>query len=247
MRSHAALASIALATAALCSATGAAVEVDSNTFGGLEARSIGPAVMGGRIAAIDAVWIDDRLNVYLGTATGGVWKSEDGATTFEPIFDDYTMSIGAVTIDPNDPETVWVGTGEAWTRNSVSIGEGIYKTTDGGESWKHVGLPDSERIVEIIVHPGESDTVYACVTGHLWDANEERGVYKTTDGGETWEAILQVDADTGCGGLAMDPQEPEILYAGMWQFRREPWHFTSGGPGSGLCIARPTAVRRGSA
>jgi len=227
-------ASAALAALAVCSMAEAAVKLDSNTFGGLEARSIGPAVMGGRIAALDAVWIDDRLTVYVGAATGGLWKSEDGATTFEPIFDDYTMSVGAVTVDPNDPQTVWVGTGETWTRNSVSIGEGIFKTTDGGESWKNVGLPDSERIVSILVHPTESDTVYVCATGHLWDANDERGVYKTTDGGESWEPVLQVDADTGCGGLAMDEQEPDILYAGMWQFRREPWFFTSGGPGSGL-------------
>ncbi|ANM32234.1 hypothetical protein ABI59_12845 [Acidobacteria bacterium Mor1] len=219
----------------MCPLTGiAAAEIDSNTFGDMQARSIGPAVMGGRIAAMDAVWIDDRLHVYVGTATGGIWKSDDGATTFEPIFDDHTMSIGALTIDPSNPETIWVGTGEAWPRNSVSVGEGVFKSTDGGESWKQVGLTDSERIVEILVHPEESDTVYVCATGHLWDANEERGVYKTTDGGENWEAVLQVDADTGCGNLAMDPQEPDVLYAGMWQFRREPWFFTSGGPGSGL-------------
>ncbi len=227
-------ASAVLATAAVCSGTDAAVKVDSNTFGGLEARSIGPAVMGGRIAALDAVWIEGTLTVYVGTATGGLWKSDDGVTTFEPIFDDYTMSIGAVTIDPSDPETVWVGTGETWTRNSVSIGEGVFKTTDGGETWKNVGLADSERIVKIVVHPSEPDTVYVCATGHLWDANEERGVYKTTDGGETWQPVLQVDADTGCSDLAMDEQEPNILYAGMWQFRREPWSFNSGGPGSGL-------------
>ncbi|MCH7780985.1 MAG: glycosyl hydrolase, partial [Acidobacteria bacterium] len=234
MRRWAARASVVLAVLAVCSVTDAAVKFDSNTFGGLKARSIGPAVMGGRIAALDAVWIDDKLTVYVGAATGGLWKSDDGATTFEPIFDDYTMSIGAVTIDPSDPNTVWVGTGETWTRNSVSIGEGVFKTTDGGKSWNNVGLTDSERIVKILVHPSEPDTVYVCATGHLWDANEERGVYKTTDGGESWEQILAIDADTGCGDLAMDEQEPDILYAGMWQFRREPWFFTSGGPGSGL-------------
>ena len=225
--------SVLLATVVFC-LPGSAATFDSNTFGGLEAREIGPAVMGGRIAAMDAVWVDDKLTIWIGAATGGVWKSENGGTTFDPVFDDYTMSIGAVEIDPNDPETVWIGTGEAWPRNSVSIGEGVYKTTDGGESWKKVGLEDSERIVEMLVHPNDSDTVYACVTGHLWDANEQRGLYRTQDGGETWEPLLQVDADTGCADIAMDPQEPERMYAAMWQFRREPWFFTSGGEGSGL-------------
>jgi len=210
------------------------VTVDSNTFGSLSARPIGPAVMGGRIAAIDAMHRDGKLTIYVGAAGGGVWKSVNGGTTFEPVFDEQTQAIGAIRIDRADPETVWVGTGESWVRNSVSVGDGIYKTTDGGDHWQHVGLADSERISKILVHPDESDTVYVCATGHLWDANEERGVYRTMDGGKTWDAVLQVDADTGCSDLAMDPQEPDILYAAMWQFRRQPWTFSSGGPGSGL-------------
>jgi len=209
------------------------VKVDSATFGGLRARAIGPAVMGGRIAALDAV-MRQRLTIYVGAASGGVWKSVNGGTTFKPVFEKHIQSIGAVTIDRSNPDVVWVGTGEPWTRNSVSVGDGIYKSTDDGENWKHVGLKDSERMSRILIDPTDSDTVYVCVTGHLWNANQERGVFKTADGGTTWEKILYIDEDTGCGDLAMDPQEPQILYASMWQFRRWPYFFKSGGPGSGL-------------
>ena len=210
-----------------------AVTIDANTFGGLEARSIGPAAMSGRVSALDAVGADP-LTIYVGAASGGVWKSEDAGITFAPVFDDHTQTIGAVRVDPSNPETVWVGTGESWTRNSTSAGTGVYKSTDGGDSWELMGLGDSERIARIRVSPAEPDTVFVCATGHLWNANEERGVYKTTDGGASWERVLYVDADTGCSDLDMDPQDPGILYAGMWQFRRAPDFFTSGGPGSGL-------------
>ncbi|MEZ5330911.1 MAG: glycosyl hydrolase [Thermoanaerobaculia bacterium] len=211
----------------------ARIEIDTNTFGGLEARAIGPAVMGGRIAAIDAV-ATDPVTIYVGAAGGGVWKSQDDGVTFRPVFDDHIQSIGAIAIDPSDPETVWVGTGESWTRNSVSIGDGVYRSTDGGESWERKGLEESERIARIIVDPTDSAVVWVCATGHLWDANEQRGVFKTTDAGESWERVLTVDEDTGCSDLSMDPQVPDIVYAGMWQFRRTPWSFSSGGPGSGL-------------
>ncbi|HUF79269.1 MAG TPA: glycosyl hydrolase, partial [Thermoanaerobaculia bacterium] len=140
----------------------------------------------------------------------------------------------AIEIDPSNPETVWVGTGESCTRNSVSIGRGIYKTTDGGAEWTLMGLGDSERIAAVRVHPRKSDTVWVCATGHLWDGNEQRGVFKTTDGGRTWRKVLFVDQDTGCADLDLDPQAPDVLYAGMWQFRRSPDFFASGGPGSGL-------------
>lgn len=209
------------------------IPIDSNTFGGLRARAIGPAVMSGRIAAIDGV-ANDPVTLWVGTASGGVWKSEDAGITFEPMFDDHTQSIGAVAVDPQDPDTVWVGTGESWVRNSVSRGDGVYKTTDGGDSWTHVGLPDSERIAEIRVHPRDSKTVFVCATGRLWSAGGERGVWKTTDGGDSWENVLEKGADTGCSDFDLDPQDPSILYAGMWQFRRSPDFFTSGGPGSGL-------------
>ncbi len=207
--------------------------ITSSLFTGLPARPIGPAVMSGRIAALDAV-PGDRLTIYVGSAGGGVWKSEDGGLTFDPVFDDHTQSIGAVTVDPTDGETVWIGTGESWVRNSVSVGDGVYRSTDGGDSWEHLGLEGSERIAAIVVHPENPDTVFACATGPLWNAGGQRGVYRTTDGGESWDAVLTVDENTGCSSLSMDPQEPDNLYAGMWRFRRYPWAFESGGPGSGL-------------
>ena len=209
------------------------VKLDSSAFGGLRARAIGPAVMGGRIAAVDGT-ADSPSTIYVGSAGGGVWKSTDNGTSFKPVFDENIQSIGAVAIDKTNPQTVWVGTGESWVRNSVSVGNGVYKTTDGGGSWTNVGLADSEHISRIAVDPKKSDTVYVCATGHAWNSNEERGVFRTTDGGKTWKKVLYVDANTGCGDLALDPQDPTILYAGMWQFRRQPDFFSSGGPGSGL-------------
>jgi photosystem II stability/assembly factor-like uncharacterized protein len=206
---------------------------DSDTLGNLTARAIGPAVMGGRIAAIDA-YATDRLTVYVGAAGGGVWKSLNGGGTFKPVFEDHPQSIGAIRIDPSKPDTVWVGTGESWVRNSVSAGAGIYKTTDGGDNWQLMGLADSEHISRIIVNPKDGNTVFACALGHLWNSNAERGVFRTTDGGKTWKKVLFVNEDTGCSDLSADPQDTNILYAGMWQVRRYPWKFISGGPGSGV-------------
>lgn len=226
-------AAIVLAAMAGATCLAAELEIDSNTFGGLRARAIGPAEMSGRIAAIDAVPRDPMV-IYVGAASGGVWKSRDGGVVWRPVFDEYPQSIGAIKVDPKNPDTVWVGTGESWTRNSTSVGTGVYKSTDGGDRWERMGLIDSERIARIVIHHEKTDTVYVCATGHLWDANEERGVYRTTDGGENWKRVLFVDADTGCSDLAIDPQNPNILYAGMWQFRRYPDFFNSGGPGSGL-------------
>jgi photosystem II stability/assembly factor-like uncharacterized protein len=211
----------------------AQVEVDESTFSGLTARALGPAETGGRISAIEAV-PDSPLTIYVGAAGGGVWKSIDGGLSYRSIFDEQVQSIGAIAADPKNPKTIWVGTGESWVRNSVSIGDGLYKTTNGGDTWDRVGLKDSEHIARIAVHPSDGNTVWVCATGHLWDGNDERGVYKTTDGGKTWKRTLFVDRDTGCSDLAVDPQDPQILYAGMWQFRRFPWAFRSGGPGSGL-------------
>jgi len=217
-----------------CTATAnAAPKIDSNTFGGLRARDIGPAKMSGRIAAIDAI-PTDPITLYVGAASGGVWKSADAGISFKPIFDDYTQSIGAIRIDQNDPKTIWVGTGESWVRNSTSVGTGVYKSTDGGDNWQFMGLPESERIGAIRIDPKDGDTVYVCATGHLWNSNPERGVYQTTDGGKTWKLVLSVDADTGCADLDIDPGDPNIVYASMWQFRRSTDFFSSGGPGSGL-------------
>src|SRR5438046_908725 len=207
------------------------VKFDSDTISGLGARNIGSAAMSGRVAAIVAVKEDGRLTVYLGAASGGVWKSSNGGTTFKPVFDkESAQSIGAVAIDPQAPKTIWAGTGEAWTRNSVSIGTGIYKSTDGGDSWTNMGLQNSERIAKIIIDPKNSDTVYACVPGRLWSDSEDRGVYKTPDGGKSWNKILKgANLSTGCSMISMNPQEPKTLFAGMWDFRRKGWTFRSGG------------------
>jgi len=204
---------------------------DSDTVSGLGARNIGSATMSGRIAAIAAVKEDGKLTVYIGAASGGVWKSSNGGTTFKPVFDKQNVqSIGALAIDPQAPKTIWAGTGESWTRNSVSIGNGIYKSIDDGDSWTNMGLPNSERIAKIIVDPKNSDTVYACVPGKLWSDSEDRGVYKTTDGGKNWHKILKgVNPSAGCSMISMNPKDPNILFAGMWDFRRKGWTFRSGG------------------
>jgi photosystem II stability/assembly factor-like uncharacterized protein len=211
------------------------VTLDSDTISGLPIRAIGPAAMGGRIADIAAVREKGRLTIYVGSASGGIWKSVDSGTTFKPIFDKQpSLSIGSIAIDPQNSKTVWAGTGESWVRNSVSVGTGVHRSRDGGENWEAVGLPDSEHVSRIIVHPKESNTVYACALGHLWNSNTERGVFKTTDGGKTWNKILYRNDSTGCAELAMDPQDAGVLYAAMWDVRREPHNFRSGGPGSGL-------------
>jgi photosystem II stability/assembly factor-like uncharacterized protein len=209
------------------------VKVDSDTISGLGARNIGSAEMSGRVAAIDAIHDGDRLTVYIGAASGGVWKSLNGGTTYKPVFDKSgVQSIGAITIDSKTPQTVWVGSGEAWTRNSTSIGDGIYKSTDGGENWTNMGLKDSERISKILVDPADSNTVYVCVPGKLWSDSDDRGVYKTTDGGKTWNKILKnPNPSTGCSIMTMDRSNPKVLFAGMWDFRRKGWTFRSGGDG----------------
>ncbi|MDE3245243.1 MAG: glycosyl hydrolase, partial [Acidobacteriota bacterium] len=210
------------------------VKLEPETISGLGIRNIGPAVMAGRISAMDGVHEKGRTTLYVGAASGGVWKSVNGGTTFKPVFDKHNQSIGAIRIDPKDPKTVWAGTGETWVRNSVSLGDGLYKTTDGGENWSLMGLPDSERIAAIEVDPTDSNTVYVAAMGHLWNSNDERGLYKTSDGGKTWKRILFINGDTGCASLVLDPKDPKIIYASMWQYRRKPWAFESGGPGSGL-------------
>jgi len=212
------------------------VRYDAGVISGLPARNIGSAAMSGRISAVDAVNGAGGFTVFVGSASGGVWKSVNGGTTFKPVFDNPDVqSIGAVAIDRRNPKTVWVGTGESWVRNSVSVGDGIYKSVDGGETWNKFGLEDSEHISKILIDPANSDTVYACALGHLWDDNQERGVYKTTDGGKSWRKVLAgANPSTGCAMLATSPQDPKTIYAAMWDFRRQAWTFRSGGPGSGL-------------
>jgi photosystem II stability/assembly factor-like uncharacterized protein len=214
----------------------APVRFDAGTISGLPARNIGSAQMSGRIAAVTAVNDGGRLTVFAASASGGVWKSVNAGTSFKPVFDNPAVqSIGAVAIDPANPKIVWVGSGESWVRNSVSIGDGIYKSTDGGENWTNLGLKDSEHIPKILIDPTDGNSVFACATGHLWDDNDERGVYKTSDGGKSWRKVLAgANASTGCAMLAMNPRAPKTLYASLWDFRRQGWTFRSGGPGSGL-------------
>ncbi len=203
-------------------------------FGDMRARHIGPALMSGRVSDIELHPKNDRV-VYIGAAGGGVWKSTNGGATFNPIFDEYCQSIGAVAVDPTNPDqVVWVGTGEPWTRNSVTIGDGIYKTNDGGSTWQKMGLEKSERIAGIQVNPKNPNEVYVAVLGALWNDSEERGLYKTTDGGKTWNKILYVDKTTGCSDLIIDPKDPNIIYAAFWEFRRTAWSFNSGGNNSAL-------------
>ncbi len=205
--------------------------IDSGVISGLSARNIGSATMSGRISAVAGTNVDGKSLLFVGAASGGVWKSQDGGTTFKPVFDKQPVqSIGAIAIDPKNPQTVWVGTGESWVRNSVSIGDGVYKSTDGGESWTNVGLPKSERITRIAIDPRNTDVVYACAPGKLWSDSPDRGLYKTTDGGRTWDLILTgPNLSTGCSTLAMDPKNPDVLIAGLWDFRRKGWLFRSGG------------------
>jgi len=219
--------------ATLTCAAGAAA-IDSGAVSGLGIRNIGSAAMSGRIAAIAGRREKDgKVTLFVGAASGGVWKSTDGGTTFVPVFDkEPVQSIGAIALDPNHPQTIWVGTGESWTRNSVSIGNGIYKSTDGGENWTNVGLPNSERIARIVVDPKNSNIVFACVPGKLWSDSADRGLYRTLDGGAHWDLVLKgSNLSTGCSSVTLDATHPGVLFAGLWDFRRKGWTFRSGGDG----------------
>lgn len=203
-------------------------------FGDLRARHIGPALMSGRVTDMELHPKNERI-MYAGTAGGGVLKSYNGGATFTPMFDDYCQSIGCVEIDPSDPDNVvWVGTGETWTRNSVSMGDGLYRTSDGGKTWSKMGFEKSERIAGIQVNPKNPLEVYVAVLGPLWSDSDERGLYKTIDGGKTWNKILFVDKTTGASDLTLDPKDPNIVYVTFWEFRRQPWSFSSGGTKSAL-------------
>ena len=206
---------------------------DAGVISGLGIRNIGSAAMSGRISAVAGRTAGGKTTIFVGAASGGVWKSEDGGTTFKPVFDKMPVqSIGAIALDPSNPKTVWVGTGEAWMRNSVSIGDGVYKSVDGGETWTNVGLPKSEHVARILVHPKNGELAYACATGALWSDSPDRGLYRTVDGGKTWELALKgSNLSTGCSSVTIDPKNPDVLLAGMWDFRRKGWTFRSGGDG----------------
>lgn len=214
----------------------AAAQVEVADLAALKARTIGPAVMSGRVAAVEALPSDPNT-IYVGAATGGLWKTTNGGLDWTPLFDRQDVhSIGAIAIHPRAPQTVWVGTGEGNPRNSASVGNGIYRSRDGGRTWKFCGLAGTERIHRIRLHPHDPDVAYVGAMGTTWGENPERGVFKTTDGGETWSRILFVDERTGCADLEMDPRNPDKLIAALWDHRRWPWFFRSGGPGSGLYV-----------
>ena len=196
---------------------------NSATISGLGARNIGSATMSGRISALAGVKEPSgKITLFVGAASGGVWKSDDSGTRYRPVFDELPVqSIGALAIDPKNSKNVWVGTGESWTRNSVSIGDGIYKSNDGGEAWTNAGLPKSERIAQIVVSPKNSDTVFAAVPGALWSDSIDRGLYRTTDGGKNWTLALKGNnASTGCSTVVVDPNDSNVMFAALWDFRR---------------------------
>jgi len=211
-----------------------AQDLDMDYLKGMQARSIGPGGMSGRVTAIDVDPTNDAI-LYVATASGGIWKSTSGGTTFEPIFDQEAVAnIGALAVDPSNPDVVWAGTGEGNPRNSLNGGFGIYKSLDAGRTWKLMGLEGTRHIHRILVHPRNPEVVYVGAIGSPWGPHAERGVYKSKDGGDTWEQVLFVNELTGVADMVMDPSNPDKLFVAMWEHQRWPWFFTSGGEGSGL-------------
>ena len=201
---------------------------------GLAFRSIGPALMGGRIADIE-IHPKDRPTWYVAVGSGGVWKTTDAGTTFSPVFDGQpSYSIGEITVDPKRPEVVWVGTGENVSGRHVGWGDGVYRSADAGRTWKRMGLEKSEHIGRILADPRDSNVVLVAAEGPLWSAGGERGVFRSADGGATWTPVLTIDEQTGVTDLEFDPSNPDVVYAAAYQRRRHVWGFLGGGPGSGI-------------
>lgn len=210
--------------------------LDMDRLKGMKFRSIGPAGMSGRVTATDVVRRSPNV-IYIGSASGGLWKSESGGVSWQPVFDTMAVaSIGAIAVDQRTPDVVWVGTGEGNPRNSQTSGNGVYRSLDGGKTWKHLGLDRTRNIHRLILDPNNAQVAYVAALGSAWGENPERGVFKTTDGGATWQKVLYVNEKTGCADLVMDPTNPNKLFAAMWEYRRWPWFFKSGGPGSGLYV-----------
>lgn len=223
---------ILVATTPLAAQSGAYTPAVASS---LRWRHIGP--VGNRVASVAGV-PGDPNTYYAGAASGGLWKSTDGGVHWDPIFDDQAVhSVSALAVARSNPNIVWAGTGETWIRSHISIGDGIYKSTDAGRTWAKMGLPESGRIGRIVIHPTNPDIVFAAVQGHSYGPQQERGLYRTRDGGRTWERVLFVDANTGAIDVAMDPQNPDKLFAGMWELHLSTGNRTSGGPGSGLYLS----------
>ncbi|MEL6812030.1 MAG: hypothetical protein AAFP76_11895 [Bacteroidota bacterium] len=223
--------------ALLCVATTlSAQKLSMDILKDMKPRNIGPGGMSGRVTAIDVVTSNPDI-MYVGTASGGLWKSTSGGIKWNPIFDDQpTASIGAVAIQQSNPSVIWLGTGEGNPRNSLNGGFGVYKSLDGGKTWKSMGLERTRHIHRVIIHPNNPDIVYVGAIGSPWGEHPERGVYKTTDGGKTWNKILFANNKTGVADMVMDPGNPNKLIVAMWEHKRDPWFFKSGGEGSGLHI-----------
>ena len=216
--------------------TGLSAQWNAEDFSGMKIRNIGPAGMSGRITAID-VDLSQPTRIFAGSASGGLWLSENGGTSWQPVFDkESTLSIGCVAINQKNPAEVWVGTGEGNPRNSSNMGKGIYKSLDGGKTWKNMGLEKTKTIHRIYVHPDNQNVVFAAATGSPWGPHPERGVFKTTDGGKTWHNILFINDLTGAADMVVDPKNPNKILVAMWEHQRHPWHFNSGGKGSGLYL-----------
>mgnify|MGYP001457200186 FL=1 len=206
----------------------------AETFAGLALRDLGPALTSGRVGdlAVDPV---RKGTYYVVVASGGVWKTTNWGTTFEPVFDsEGSFSIGCIALDPTNPLIVWVGTGENNSQRSVGYGDGVYRSPDGGKTWAKVGLEASEHVGKILVHPKDGKTVYVAAQGPLWADGGDRGLYKTTDGGKTWKAVLTISPKTGVSDVWMDPRDPEVLYAAAYQRRRHVFTLINGGPESGI-------------
>jgi len=213
-----------------------AQNVDFEKLGKLKWREIGPAGMSGRVTSID-VNLQDKDHILAGTASGGVWESKNGGTSWHPIFDDQpTLSIGAVSFNQNNPSEIWVGTGEGNPRNSHNSGAGVFKSIDGGKTWKFMGLKETKLIHRIIVHGEDDNTIFVGAMGNAWGPSQHRGVYKSTDGGKTWNKVLYNNQRTGVADMVVDPSNPNKLLVAMWEFGRTPWSFNSGGPGSGIYL-----------
>ena len=214
--------------------TGEIASISETQLAAFRPRLIGPAVAGGRVHDIEAL-PNDPSTIFVASASGGLWKTTNRGHTWRNVFSDQAVStFGDVAIAPSDPDVLYVGTGEQNNRQSSSWGNGVYRSDDGGETFRHVGLVETRHIGKVLIHPRDPEVAYVAALGNLWRGNEERGVYRTQDGGRTWERVLYVDEFTGAVDLVMDPQDPRILYAATYQRLRRTWGFNGGGPGSGI-------------